>query len=136
MATGGQLWNRANRFEAFHGFPAEQKALADWLAETKVSGLLFLSGDRHLGGLWRVERAGTYPLHEFTSSPLTAGAFANPPAEEGANPDLVPGTLVTQRNFGMVRIGGPRDARVATLEVYASNGTLLWQRRIAAAELR
>jgi alkaline phosphatase D len=136
VATGGQLWNRANRFEAFHNFPAEQKALADWLAETKVPGVLFLSGDRHLGGLWRIDRAGAYPLHEFTSSPLTAGAFASPPAEERENPDLVPGTLVTQRNFGMVRVAGPRDARVLTLEAYGADGTLLWQRRIAAAELR
>jgi alkaline phosphatase D len=136
VAAGGQLWNRANRFEAFHNFPAEQKALADFLAETKVPGVLFLSGDRHLGGLWRIERAGAYPLHEFTSSPLTAGAFASPPAEERANRDLVPGTLVTQRNFGMVRVAGPRDARVLTLEAYGASGTLLWQRRIAAAELR
>jgi alkaline phosphatase D len=98
--------------------------------------VLFLSGDRHLGGLWRIDRAGAYPLHEFTSSPLTAGAFASPPAEERENPDLVPGTLVTQRNFGMVRVAGPRDARVLTLEAYGADGTLLWQRRIAAAELR
>jgi alkaline phosphatase D len=136
VAAGGQLWNRANRYEAFHNFPAEQKALADWLIENKVPGVLFLSGDRHLGGLWRIERPGAYPLHEFTSSPLTAGPFANSPAEERENPDLVPGTLVTQRNFGMVRVAGPRDARVLTLEAYAADGTLLWQRRIAAAELR
>jgi alkaline phosphatase D len=136
IAAGGQLWNKANRYEAFHNFPAEQKVLADWLAETKVPGVLFLSGDRHLGGLWKIERPGGYPLYEFTSSPLTAGAFANPPAEERANPELVTGTLVTQRNFGMVRVTGPRDARVLTLEAFASDGRPLWQRRIAAGELR
>jgi alkaline phosphatase D len=136
VAAGGQLWNRANRYEAFHNFPAEQKALADWLVETKVPGVLFLSGDRHLGGLWRIDRPGTYPLYEFTSSPLTAGAFANPPAEERANPDLVPGTLVTQRNFGLIRVSGPREARVLTLEAYDSDGKPLWQRQISAAELR
>lgn len=136
VAAGGQFWNRANRFEAFHNFPAEQKALADWLVEQKIPGVLFLSGDRHLGGLWRIERPGTYPLHEFTASPLTAGVFANPPAEERDNPDLVSGTLVTQRNFGMVRVSGPRKERVLTLESYAADGKLIWQRRIAAAELR
>jgi alkaline phosphatase D len=136
VAAGGQFWNRANRFETFHNYPAEQKALADWLLEQKISGVLFLSGDRHLGGLWRIDRPGTYPLYEHTSSPLTAGAFANPPAEERDNPDLVAGTLVTQRNFGMVRVAGPRKERVLTLETYAADGKLLWQRKLSAAELR
>lgn len=136
VAAGGQFWNRANRFEAFHDFPAEQKALADWLAETRVPGVLFLSGDRHFGGLWRIARPGLYPLYEFTSSPLTARAFADPPAEERTNPDLVADTLVTQRNFGMLRVSGPREARVLTLAAYDAGGRQLWQRRIAAAELR
>ncbi len=136
IATGGQMWNRANRFEAFHNYPAEQKALADWLLENKITGVLFLSGDRHLGGLWRVDRPGTYPLHEFTSSPLTAGVVANPSAEERENPDLMTGTLVNQRNFGMVRVTGPRNGRVLTLESYGADGKVLWQRRISATELR
>ncbi len=136
VAAGGQFWNTANRFEAFHNYPAEQKALADFLLEANVPGVMFLSGDRHFGGLWRIERPGAYPLYEFTSSPLTAGPFANPPAEEHDNPDLVPGTRVTQRHFGMLRVSGPRQERVLTLEAYGSDGTLLWQRRVGAGELR
>ena len=136
IAAGGQFWNQANRYEAFHNYPVEQKALADWLLEQKINGVLFLSGDRHLAGLWRIERPGAYPLHEFTSSPLTAGAFTNPPQEERDNAELVPGTLVTQRNFGLLRVSGPRQERVLALEAYAADGQLLWQRRIAAAELR
>lgn len=136
VVAGGQFWNRANRFEAFHNFPAEQKALADWLLELKIPGVVFLSGDRHFGGLWRIERPGTYPLYEFTSSPLTAGPVVNPSAGERENPDLVPGTLLNQRNFGMLRVSGPRTERVLTLEAYDAVGKLLWQRRIAAAELR
>jgi alkaline phosphatase D len=136
VVAGGQFWNKANRFEAFHNYPTEQSALADWLLGQRIPGVVFLSGDRHIGGLWRIERPGTYPLYEFTSSPLTAGPVANPAQEERENPDLVPGTLVTQRNFGLLRVSGPRNERVLTLEAYASDGKLLWQRAIAAAELR
>jgi alkaline phosphatase D len=136
VVAGGQLWNKANRFEAFHNYPAEQSALADWLLGQRIPGVVFLSGDRHIGGLWRIERPGTYPLYEFTSSPLTAGPVGNPSQEERENPDLVPGTLLAQRNFGMLRLSGPRNERVLTLEAYASDGKLLWQRSIAAAELR
>jgi alkaline phosphatase D len=136
VVAGGQFWNKANRFEAFHNYPAEQSALADWLLGQRIPGVVFLSGDRHIGGLWRIERPGAYPLYEFTSSPLTAGPVANPAQEERENPDLVPGTLLAQRNFGMLRVSGPRNERVLTLEAYASDGKLLWQRSIAAAELR
>ena len=43
---------------------------------------MFLSGDRHFTELLKVERPGTYPLYEFTSSPLTSRPWANPDAAE------------------------------------------------------
>ncbi len=136
IAAGGQFWNRRNRYESFGNFPAEQRALAEWLAERKIEGVLFLSGDRHFSELLRIERPGTYPLYEFTSSPLTAGPFRDLPADERENPEAVAGTIVTERSFGMLRFSGPRKDRAVTLEAYAADGRLLWQRRIGAGELR
>jgi alkaline phosphatase D len=136
IVAGGQFWNRRNRYESFGNFPAEQRALAEWLTERKIEGVLFLSGDRHFSELLRVERPGTYPIYEFTSSPLTAGPFRELPADERENPEAVAGTIVTERSFGMLRFSGPRKERSVTLEAYAADGRLLWQRRIAAAELR
>ena len=136
IVAGGQLWNSRNKYESFFNYPAEQRALAEWLLERKVEGVLFLSGDRHFTELLRLERPGTYALHEFTSSPLTAGPFREAPAEEREHPSLVPGTFVTERSFGMLRFAGPRRERTVTLEAYGSDGRLLWQHRIAAAELR
>ncbi len=136
IAAGGQFWNRRNKYESFGNFPAEQRALAEWLAERRIEGVLFLSGDRHFSELLRVERPGMYPLYEFTSSPLTAGAFRDLPADERENPEAVAGTIVTERSFGWLRFSGPRKDRAVTLEAYAADGRLLWQRRIAAAELR
>ncbi len=136
VVAGGQFWNRRNRHESFFDYPAENRALAEWLLRQRLEGVLFLSGDRHFAGLLRYERPGTYPLYELTSSPLTARPFHNLPAEERENPDLVAGSLVVERNFGMLRFGGARGDRAVTLEVYASDGRLLWQRRISAAELR
>jgi alkaline phosphatase D len=136
IVAGGQLWNARNRYESFFNYPAEQRALAEWLVERKIEGVLFLSGDRHFTELLRHERPGTYPLHEFTSSPLTAGPFREAPAEEREHPDLVPGTFVTERSFGMLRFAGPRRERAVTLEAYGADGRLLWQQRLAAAELR
>jgi alkaline phosphatase D len=136
VVAGGQFWNARNRYETFFGYPAEQRALAAWLVEQRIEGVLFLSGDRHFAELLRRERPGTYPLYEFTSSPLTARPFRNLPAEERDNPDVVPGTIVAERNFGILRFAGARGDRSVTLAAHAADGRPLWQRRIAAAELR
>src|SRR5262249_35666725 len=117
-------------------YPAEFAELRDWLREQRIQGVVFLTGDRHFWELLRVERPGTYPLYEFTSSPLTAGGFTDPPPEERGDPALGAGTLVTQRSFGLLRVSGPRTARLLTFEAYDAGGHLLWRRVIAAAELR
>jgi alkaline phosphatase D len=137
VAAGGQFWNARNtRFEALHDFPAEHRALLDWLTAQRIRGVVFLSGDRHYGSLLRVARPDAYPLHEFTSSPLTSGVFTGLTGFERGNPDLVPGTLVMERNFGMLRFSGPRRARTLTLASYDWNGALLWQHALRAADLR
>ncbi len=79
VAAGGQFWNRASRFEGLHQFPQEQKRLARVArSQQRIDGVIFLSGDRHFGELLKIERAGAYPLYEFTSSPLTSRPWPGP----------------------------------------------------------
>jgi alkaline phosphatase D len=136
VAGGSQFWNRASRFEGLHQFPQEQKRLADWLVERRIDGVMFLSGDRHFGELLRIERPGAYPLYEYTSSPLTSRAVANPVRGERENPDIVPGTFQNRRQFGMIRVSGPANDRRVTLEAYGSDGELLWRHVLPVNELR
>jgi alkaline phosphatase D len=134
VANGSQLWNRVNRFESWHRYANEQKAFADWLIAQRVDGLVFLSGDRHFTELLKIERDGGYPLYEFTSSPLTSGTF-DPPGEKD-NPDIVPGTYVVKRQFGMIRVTGPGNDRRIAFESYDQKGELLWRNEIRAPDLR
>lgn len=137
VASGGQFWNARNMgFEALHNFPAEHRALLDWITGRRIRGVVFLSGDVHYGSLLRIARPDGYPLYEFTSSPLTAGVFTGLTEAERSNPDLVPGTLVMERNFGMLRFAGPRRGRTLNLESYDWNGTLLWRHALRAAAMR
>lgn len=136
IAGGSQFWNRASRFEGWNHFRTEQQAFADWLAQQKIDGVIFLSGDRHFGELLRIERPGGYPLHEFTSSPLTSQPPVRIDRAELENPDLVPGTLHSRRQFGLMRFSGPAGRRDITLEARDSQGTLLWTHALKAAELR
>jgi alkaline phosphatase D len=136
VAAGGQFWNRASRFEGLHQFPREQQALSAWLAEQRIDGVIFLSGDRHFGELLKIERPGAYPLYEFTSSPLASKPVAKPDAAEWQNPDLVAGTLRNRRQFGLVRVSGPGSDRTIAFEAYDSDGALLWRHEIRARDLR
>lgn len=136
VAAGTQFWNRVSRFESFQNYPDEARELLDWITERRIPGVVFLSGDRHFSQLLRLERAGAYPLYEFTSSPLTGGVATNPGDNERSNPDLVEGTLLTQRSFGLLRITGPKSARVLALEAFDATGRQLWKRELRAAELR
>ena len=136
VAMGGQLLNPLSVFETYANVAPEERALL--LAEIErreIEGLVLLSGDRHHSELIRLERSGTYPLYEFTSSPLTAGAVETP--RDAENPARVPGTLVAgKRGFGTLTVEGPRTERVMTLRAYDAFGDVLWSHTITAAELR
>jgi alkaline phosphatase D len=136
IVNGGQMINPMVFFEAFGQFPNEQKELFDFIAESRVQGVLFFSGDRHASELLKVQWPGAaYPWYEFTCSPLSAGSGRNP-AEEN-NPARVPGTWVTgQRNFGIVDVRGKRNERRLILQNYDAAGKLLWRHEIPETELR
>ena len=136
VVSGSQMWNRANRYEGWNHFASEQTAFADWLLAQKIDGLIFLSGDRHFSELLKVDRAGTYPLYEYTSSPLTSRAWADPEAVEKQNPQVVPGTLIGQRQFGMIRVTGPENDRSVALESYDAAGKRLWRQEVRARDLK
>jgi alkaline phosphatase D len=136
VVNGSQMWNRVNRFEGLNHYSYEQKSLADWLVAQRVEGVLFATGDRHFTELLRIARPGAYPLYEFTSSPLTSRPWENPEAAERDNADVVAGTLVGKRQFGLIRLTGPANTRRIALESYDQEGRLLWRHELRAQDLR
>ena len=136
VVNGSQMWNRVDRFEGFNHYSYEQKSFADWLTAQRVDGVMFATGDRHFSELLRIDRPGAYPLYEFTSSPLTSRPWENPDNAEQTNADLVPGTLVGKRQFGLIRLTGPAKARRIALESYDQKGALLWRHELRAQDLR
>lgn len=134
VVGGNQFWNPIVNYEAFGLFPEEQRELLEFLKEARVEGVFFVSGDRHHTELIRRVEPGLYPLYDFTSSPLTASAHRN--EREADNPARVPGTWVTERNFGLLEVSGPLEDRVLTLRTLSVDGKELWRHAIRAGELR
>lgn len=125
IVSGNQVLNTLTPSENYPAYQQEFQSLMDYLKQQGVEGVVILSGDRHHAEILKQNRPGTYPLYEFTSSPLTSTAFA-PFIEEKELPIRQPGTLYSQRNFGMVLIQGPKGQRVLTLELYNSKGEKQW----------
>lgn len=133
VVAGGEFFNDSSRHEGWHHFTDERAGFLDFLAQTRVEGLLFMSGDRHFTKLGRVPRPGAYPLYELTCSPLTAGPYRD--AAASTEPTIVDGTLLTERNFCLLEFEGVGATRVLTVSAHATDGTKRWSYRIPADEL-
>jgi alkaline phosphatase D len=135
VANGGQFLNPYPTHEVLSRYPHEQQRLYDALAERRIDGVVFLSGDRHHGELLRLDRgAGLYPLHDVTSSPLTAGTGSARGEED--NPLRVEGTLVTERNFGTLSFSGDRRDRTMTVRLHSASGEPFWTLSVHEDELK
>lgn len=94
-----QVVAEGHGFERWGNLPAERRRLYELVRSTGAGGVVFLSGDRHVGALYREAAGVPYPLHELTSSGVT-----HPWAEaEEPGPNRV-GPLFTEQHFGTVEI--------------------------------
>jgi alkaline phosphatase D len=116
-------------WERWGNLPAERDRLYRLLRDTGASGVLILSGDRHIGGIYREAHASVpYPVYELTSSGVThPWATA---AEAGPNRL---GPLVTVQHYGLVDIDFA--ARTVTLALRDVHNRSVHQHVIAFDEL-
>lgn len=67
-----QVIPQDHRFEKWANFPAERERLFRLIGETRAPGVIFVSGDRHIAEISRLDdTAAGYPLWEVTASGLT-----------------------------------------------------------------
>lgn len=134
VVMGGQFLNSAENSETYINLaPGERRELLDRIEAERIPGVVFLTGDRHHSVLLKMDRYRNYPLHEWTVSPLTAGA--HDPGDEAMQYD-VEGSLYAERNFGMIEVTGPRNERVATLILHDSDGEEVWRQEIRQEALQ
>ena len=135
VVTGGQVINPTDAFENYAAYSAERAQFLTRLADAKIPGVLFITGDRHHSIIHKLDRPGTYPLYDVTISPLTSGP-AKPTAAELAQPTVVEGTLLTERNFATMEVSGPLNSRLLTIRAFDVDGKEKWVRTLKSSELR
>jgi len=137
VAGGSQFFNQVSPDyrESWAKFPAEQGDFLRWLEERRIPGVVFLSGDRHFAQMLRLERPNLYPIHEITTSPLTSGIISRIEDAERNSKNVVPGTMLFERNFAMLTVSGPRARRELLVEIRNTKGEKKWEWKTTAAEL-
>ena len=105
-------------FERWGLFPAERQRLYDLIGRTKARGVVILSGDRHLGAVYRKAGLLPYPLVEVTSSSINRPLPPQYGIEEGGSERL--GEGYRDENFGLASIDWA--SRKLTLALHGLNG--------------
>jgi alkaline phosphatase D len=136
VCIGGQFLNEHTNKESYNYFKNERKKIIDYIVKNKISGVVFLSGDRHHTELIQntaVKADLGYVLHDLTSSALTSGPNTMP---EENNPMRIPSTLVTENNFCKLTLSGAKKDRILTITCYNSDGKELWRYAINEKDLK
>ncbi len=132
VVVGGQVLNPSDIFENYATYHEERQILFDELEKQRVKGVIFLTGDRHHSILTKMEREGSYPLYDITSSSITAGSHS---PKEGENPLRVEGTLYDKNNYVVLSVSGKYKERVLKIALKDETGKLVWEREISQKEL-
>ena len=129
-----QVLNPASPFDKLLNCPAEYNELMQFLQENKITGVLFISGDRHHTEVIKVNRQGAYPLYDVTVSPLTAGTHTFG-AAEAKNTYRVFG-LDEKQNYGKFNFSGARGQRKLSVEFFGVKGNKLGEWSVSENELK
>ncbi|MBN8688659.1 MAG: alkaline phosphatase family protein [Chitinophagales bacterium] len=134
ITVGSQVLNPVSPFDKWLDFPVEYQELMDFLADYKINGVLFLTGDRHHSEIIKTERPGGYPLYDITVSPLTSGTHTFGAAEKN-NPYRVFG-LDEKQNYARFTFSGERGRRQLKVEFIGVKGEKLGEWAITEKELK
>ena len=127
VATGGQFLSASAIAENhIKLYPEEREYLIKRIEEEGLTNIIFLTGDRHLTELTEMKLPNGKFIYDLTVSPLTSGVNTNP----DSNVLRVPGTLVTEHNFGLLTFSGKRQERKLTIKIFDAAGKEKWMKEI------
>ncbi len=118
--------------EKWSNFPLERQKLFDVIASTNANGIVFISGDRHLAEISKLEleKIG-YPLYEITSS----GMNTKMRGEGVQNRFRIGADNYREHNFGMISIDWDNPTPKLALQINNKFGEVLFQKEILLSEL-
>ena len=135
IIIGGQVLNSVADFENYSNYKEEKELLLKEILDNKIRGVAFISGDRHFSELSMLNRESTYPLYDWTVSPLTSGASSEKASKEN-NTNRVADSFFAQNSFGLIDFTGNAENRQMNLTLFDKDGKELWNKVILKKDLR
>ncbi len=135
IVIGGQVLNTVEGKENYANYPEEKSKLLKEIQYNKIKGVMFISGDRHFTELSMQNRENTYPLYDWTVSPLTSGALSTDRTNTEKNTNRVAGSVFNQNCFGNLSFSGTKADRQMKLTLFDKDGKELWNKVILKKEL-
>jgi alkaline phosphatase D len=128
IVSSVQVLAEGHGWEGWDNLPLERAKLLELIAKTRAAGVIFLSGDRHVGALYQRRAGAPYGLYEITASGINMSYAAS--REPGP---LRLGAVYGAPNFGAVDVDWWAGA--VRLSVRSMNGEPVREVTIALADL-
>jgi alkaline phosphatase D len=120
-------------FEKWMNMPRERAKLYALIRDTKASGVVFLSGDRHLAELSLMEGDAGYPFFDLTSSGLNQANKRWRALETNRHRVA---TMNVGDNYGVVRIDWQKKDPVVSLEIHDDEGDVTIRQKVPLSRLQ
>jgi alkaline phosphatase D len=120
-------------YEKWMNFPHERQRLFDLLKKHQSTGVIVISGDRHLAELSMMDAGIGYPLYDLTSSAFNKSS----PVWRMYEPNRRRiGTMNWGQNFGVITIDWNRADPRISLQIRDEDGDINIQRKIYLSTLQ
>jgi len=133
IASSIQVVAEDHGWEKWMNFPHERERLFKLIRANRASGVIFISGDRHLAELSMMDGGVGYPLYDLTSSALNRSSQRWRAYE--VNRHRV-GTMNWGDNFGLIVIDWNRSDPRISLQIRDEEGEITIQRKIYLSTLQ
>jgi alkaline phosphatase D len=127
VAMGGQFLSTAGLYETYYGngFENERQAIIDFIYEHNIKNVIFLTGDVHFTEISVLKADGKPTIWDLTFSPFTSGP--NTKGDAFNNTLRVPGTLVMERNYGLIDVNGVNKERKIDIKCFNADNVERWK---------
>jgi alkaline phosphatase D len=119
-------------WEKWMNIPAERDRLYKLIRDTKASGVVFLSGDRHHAELSMMDGGVGYPLYDLTSSGLNQAFLAWRSLEKNQHRVA---TMQFGNNFGLIEIDWDAKDPLVRLQIRDEQGDITIQQKVPLSVL-
>lgn len=128
-----QVVSEDHRFEKWANMPAERNRLFETIRKSGATGVVILSGDRHLGEISSMDAGLGYPLIDITASGLNQASQTYRNAE--VNKHRLAG-MPWGNHFGAIRVDWSKADALIRLELRDEDNDVVVSHRIPLSALK